>query len=88
MYGYLFNRSPDCLGVGEKMSDDIPSKDCVRERMKIEGENYYLIVGDDFVRVTCPYENRPDNIKMRMVIDLICDKISEIMRRRKGDERV
>ena len=60
------------------MSKDINEETCVRRKIVIDGENYYLIIGKDFVMATTPHENRPENEKMRKVVDMICHEITEV----------
>ena len=55
---------------------------CTRKRIEIEGSNYYLIVGDDFVDVTVPHENRRENIPQRILLDTLCESISAVMAHR------
>lgn len=57
----------------------IDCETCIRKRIVINGENYYLIVGKDFVDVTVPQENRPDRVAERMIIDTLCAEITNIM---------
>jgi len=49
---------------------------CKRIKTVIEGENFYLIVGQDYVHATTPYENRPENHKLRVLVDTLCLAIS------------
>ena len=56
------------------MSADV--KPCKRHKITIDGENFYLIVGDNWVRVTTPYENRPENHKLRVIVDTLCAAIT------------
>lgn len=53
---------------------------CIRKRIKIDNENYYLIVGKDFIHATCPRENAPENVKVRAILDQVCEAISAIRR--------
>jgi len=52
---------------------------CVRRRVEINGENYYLTVGRTFVTATVPHENRPDRENERLVVETLCAAISEVM---------
>ena len=52
---------------------------CTRIKAEIGGENYYIMVGDKFVMATVPHENRPDQQKMRGIVDQICETITEGM---------
>jgi hypothetical protein len=51
----------------------------VRKRIVIDGKNFYLTVGTTFVDCTVPYENRPENLKLRQIVDSLCEQISEVM---------
>lgn len=57
----------------------IEEQPCVRRRVEIAGENFYVIVGHDFVQATIPHENRPDNLQLREVVEVLCGAISDIM---------
>jgi hypothetical protein len=50
---------------------------CVRRKVVIDGENYYLTIGTDFAHATTPFENRPENEKLREVVDMVCAVITE-----------
>ena len=63
---------------GEEMSE-IEEQTCVRRRVEIGGENFYVIVGKDFVQATIPHENRPDNMQLREVVEVLCGAITEMM---------
>jgi len=65
------------------------AKPCTRHVVDIMGENYYLLVGDDFVSVTVPRENDPLQSRERIVAETLCRKISALMRlRRMGRKAV
>lgn len=55
------------------------SEPCVRKRIVVGGENYYLIMGKNFVQATVPYENRPDRLQERAIVEAICEAITEMM---------
>jgi hypothetical protein len=57
--------------------------DCIRHRVEIMGENYYLTVGDDFVDVTVPRENYPEQQRERAVANMLGRKITAMMRMRR-----
>lgn len=54
-----------------------------RRRIKIDGENYYLIVTDGpdgpAVDITCPRENAPENVRMRHAVETITNNINEML---------
>ena len=51
----------------------------VRKRVVINEENYYLTITPTSVDATVPYENRPDRLQERIVIDTICNVITETL---------
>lgn len=56
--------------------------DCTRKRVEISGENYYLIVGSDWVMCTVPRENDPVMSETRKTVELLCEQITEILQMR------
>ncbi len=52
--------------------------DCIRMKMKVGKENYYVIVGHDFLHVTCPRENSPQMKQERIVMEKLCELVNEI----------
>jgi|WetSurMetagenome_2_1015567.scaffolds.fasta_scaffold432201_3 hypothetical protein len=54
-------------------------ENCTRKRITINGENYYLVVGRNFVMATIPAENRPDRLNERQIVETLCSEITEIM---------
>ena len=58
---------------------DVP-EDCVRKRVVIDGENFYLVVGKTFVDVTVAHENRPENLKKRLMLQTLCDEITTVLK--------
>ena len=50
----------------------------IRKRIEIDGENLYLIVWKTGAEATVPHENRPENLKLRIIVDKICSEITEI----------
>lgn len=57
--------------------------DAVRKKVIIDGENYYLTIGKNFAHGTTPYENRPENEKIRRIVDMVCEAITSVQG---GDE--
>lgn len=47
-----------------------------RVKTVIEGENYYMMVGDNSLTVTCPYENRKERKDERRVLDKLAETIT------------
>ena len=62
-------------------------QDCIRHRVEIEGENYYITLGDDFVEATVPRENSPEQRRERQVASTMCRKITAMMRLRRMKAR-
>lgn len=56
-----------------------------RRRIEIAGQNYYIFVGDSHVDVTLPYENRPENIEQRVLVNTLCKEISKLMQLRHSE---
>jgi len=54
----------------------------------IDGENYYLVVGKNFVHATTPHENRPENEKLRRIVDAICHEVTEAQGGGEEDEHI
>lgn len=56
----------------------------IRRRIEIGGENYYIIVtfGENgpHVCATCPRENAPERREVRVVLEQVCETITEMMR--------
>ena len=57
-------------------------EDCTKKTVIIEKENYYLLVGDDFAMVTVPRENDPMMSTTRMIAEIICSEITDLMQKR------
>lgn len=57
-----------------------------RRRIEIAGENYYIFVGDSHVDVTLPYENRPEHIEQRVLVNTLCKEISKLMQLRNAED--
>lgn len=51
---------------------------CVRIRERINGENYYITIGDDFVHFTVPRENDPNMSRERMSLEKIAELINKV----------
>ena len=63
------------------MSQNQFAGDGIRERISIEGERFYLIVGFDegrpYLHVTVPDENKPTGRALRQVAEAICSRATE-----------
>jgi len=57
------------------------AENCIRKRVRIDGNNTYIIVGTEFVHVTSGFENRPDAERpvSREGAEMINDTITEIL---------
>lgn len=44
-----------------------------RIKAVIDGENYYMMVGENSLTITCPYENRDKRLKERHTLDQIAE---------------
>ena len=53
---------------------------CKRHKVTLrDGSNFYFIMGKDFIQCSPPFENRPENVKTRMLLDDFCDAITKAM---------
>ena len=64
------------------------SEDCTRAMIRIDDENYYLVVGDAFVMCTVPRENDPAMSQSRIMVETICREITRIMEFRNTEKNV
>ena len=53
---------------------------CIRRRTKIEGKNYYLLVGKRFVQITIPRENDPKQTKERTLLNKLSEEITIVLK--------
>lgn len=58
---------------------EIPSDDCKRYKVVIDGENFYLTVGANFAEATVPRENSRDKEKLRKIVDTLCKTITKAL---------
>jgi len=49
---------------------------CIRRKVVIDDENFYFVIGPNFVHATTPHENRPENEKLRRIVDAICHEVT------------
>jgi hypothetical protein len=55
-------------------------EDCKRHRVELRnGDNFYFMMGENFIQCCPPNENRPENLKTRMLLDDFCDAITKVM---------
>lgn len=52
---------------------------CRRKRVSIGGENFYIVVGKEFIMATVPYENRPESTELRLAVEGVCVTATELM---------
>lgn len=60
-------------------------EDCTKDTLVIDGENYYITLGEYFVMCTIPRENDPTMSNIRMAVETVCAKITEMMERRREE---
>jgi len=53
-------------------------ENAVRRKVMIDNEAFYLVIGKNFAHSTTPYENRPENEKVRRIVDTICEEITRV----------
>lgn len=54
-----------------------------RRRVEIGGENYYILLSDEHLDITIPYENRKGaNERQRVLINKLCKEVSKLMKLR------
>ena len=56
----------------------LPCEPCIRRKVEINGENFYLIIGKEFLQCTVPRENAPGQSKVRNIIERICEEVSSV----------
>ena len=54
------------------------SEDCERRKVVVGKENYYLVIGKNFLHVTIPDENHPDREHERLAMEKICEEINKV----------
>lgn len=68
------------------MSQEHDVEGCTRQAVIIDGERYYLVVGDSFVSCTVPRENNPVMSRPRKIVETICEAITRVMEKRRTRE--
>jgi len=61
---------------------------CIRRKVVIDDENFYFVIGPNFVHATTPHENRPENEKLRRIVDAICHEVTEAQGGGEEDEHI
>jgi hypothetical protein len=61
---------------------------CIRRKIVLDEENFYLLIGKNFVLATTPFENRPENEKLRRIVDAICHEVTEAQGGGEEDEHI
>lgn len=54
-------------------------ENCIRVKQNIGGTDYYIILGDDFLMIKYAFENRRDEWEDREKLELLCEKVTEMM---------
>ena len=54
-------------------------EDCRRHRVDMDGFHFYFILGENFIQVFPDGENRPENLRERMVLDAFCGAATQVM---------
>ena len=52
---------------------------CKRKVIEIKNENFYLIVGKNFIDATIAHENRPENLELRMIVETLCREATTLL---------
>jgi len=52
---------------------------CTRHKAVIGGENFYFIVGENFIHPTVPDENKAKAQKLRQTVEEVCHILTQIM---------
>ena len=62
------------------MGKDTDIKDCKRHSVELRnGDTMYFMMGEDFIQCCPPFENRPENLQTRMILDDFCDAVTKIL---------
>ena len=62
------------------MGKDTDIKDCKRHSVELRsGDTMYFMMGEDFIQCCPPFENRPENLQTRMILDDFCDAVTKVM---------
>jgi len=51
---------------------------CIRKRVIIDGQHYYIIQSKNKVQITVPHENWPERQKERLSVDILCQEVLNI----------
>lgn len=55
-------------------------EECKRHVIKLRnGDNFYFMLGKDFIQCCPPFENRPENLETRMLLDDFCEAVTKAM---------
>ena len=60
------------------MNEDLKGETCIRRKVIVGKENYYLAIGKNFIHVTIPRENDPDRKHERLAMEMVCQEINTI----------
>ena len=62
------------------------SEKCKRIRCEINGQNYYWLIGKDFVMIKVPYENRADMAAEKDAMTKLGDDITAALKELNKEE--
>lgn len=65
---------------------EIEGTKCIRKRLVFDDEHYYLIVGEKFLEIVTPHENRPENMKNRLLLNELCKTATKLLKELNGDK--
>lgn len=58
---------------------DNSGEDCRRVRVKIDGQNYYVVLGQRSISITVPRENSMEMERERRLFETICALVTEAL---------
>ena len=56
-----------------------------RKRIELWDQNWYLTVTKTSVDITVPFENRPEQLDLRLTVERLCSEISKLMVLNEGE---
>jgi len=63
-------------------SDEFFVDSGIRERVKlIDDDHWYFYISDTAIVPTVPYENRPEQLKVREAVEKVCEYITDFRER-------
>ena len=58
---------------------ELQSETYTRHRVEVDGFHFYYVMGDNFIQAFPDGENRPENLRERMVLDAFCGSITRVL---------